>query len=151
MIAAKESFIACRAELEPILPTHYRELALDQDIIPLSVDWESYQRLEDAEVLFFATLRDEGALVGYYIGFVSPHLHYSTCKMCATDIFYVLPQYRLNGGGSVLFDQTERELIALGVKKWVVSYKDHLHAGAFLERHGLRLIEHVHSKTLGGA
>jgi GNAT superfamily N-acetyltransferase len=150
MLATVESFIACRAELEPVLPVHYRELALHQDAIPLVVDWDGYQRLEDDGILFFVTLRDAGVLVGYYIGFISHHMHYMTCTMCMTDIFYVLPECRLNGGGSVLFDAVERELINRGVQKWVVSYKDHLHAGAFLDKHGLHLIEHVHSKMLGG-
>lgn len=145
-----ESFSACADELAEIFDLHYKELALDQDRVPLLPRWGKYAVLEDAGVLFFMCVRQSGRMVGYYVGFVQHHMHYEGCLTCITDMFYILPDVRKHGAGSVLFDAVECELKRRGVQRWVVGYKDHLPAGQFLERHGLMPIERVHSKWIGG-
>jgi len=145
-----ESFTKCAPELERIFPLHYDELALDQDKVPLIPRWDQYAVLEQMGVVFFMTIRQAGELIGYYVGFIQPHMHYATCLTCITDLFYVRPDTRKAGAGSVLFNAVEVELKRRGVSRWVVGYKDHLPAGKFLEQHGLMPIERVHSKWIGG-
>ena len=150
LTAHVESFMACLPELAPVLPLHYQELALDQDKVPLDPDYSRYQMLEDAGALLFVALRQRGALVGYYIGFMLPHMHYASCMTCSTDIFYVLPELRLKGGGGVLFNAVEAELKRRKVQRWIVAFKCHLDAGGFFEQLDFVPIERVYSKWIGG-
>lgn len=86
-----ESFEENLEYLKPLLPIHYRELALNQDKVPLSPQFDKYAAAEQHGELIFITLRKAGQMVGYFIGFIAPGLHYSTCLTCQMDIFYVLP------------------------------------------------------------
>lgn len=149
MITAQvESFMAQLDELKPILPTHYEELALDKDDCPLDPRYDVYERMEAAGELLFVTLRQRGALIGYFIGFVHPGLHYQTVLTCHMDIFYVHPEHRGNGGGQILFAEVERELKRRGVTRWFVGAKLHLDASWLFERLGFRRIEVYYSKVL---
>ena len=91
---AIESFKQTLPEFEPILHDHYEELALNQDKVPLSPQYNIYFDREKIGQLLFVTARFEGSIIGYFIGFVSPGLHYSTCLTCQMDIFYVKKEYR---------------------------------------------------------
>jgi GNAT superfamily N-acetyltransferase len=59
--------------------------------------------------MMLVTLREDGEIVGYFIGFVAPGLHYKTCLTLTMDIFYVLPEHRGSGGGVILFKAVEKE------------------------------------------
>src|SRR5437870_914932 len=82
------------------------------------------RRDANGEVCYVA-LRDAGQLVGYFVGFVAPGLHYSTCLTCTLDIFWVHPEYRKGRSGIILFKAVESELKRRGVKRWFVGSKVH--------------------------
>ena len=114
---ASESFTAELEELKEILPLHYEELALDKDKVPLSPQYDVYTFREYQGELVFYTARKEGELVGYFIGFVAPGLHYSTCLTCIMDIFYVHPEHRGGNVGAELFGFAEKILKKRGVNR----------------------------------
>src|SRR6187551_676568 len=110
MITAQiEKFSEKLPEFIDLFPLHYQELALNKDSVPLDPQYEIYFRHEDAGQLLFVTLREMGEPVGYFIGFVSPGLHYKTCLTCVTDIFWVHPDKRGMGAGKLLFSFVEKE------------------------------------------
>jgi len=146
---AIESFTESLPELKPILPLHYEELALDQDKVPLSPQYDIYEAREKAGELTYITAREDGELIGYFIGFVAPGLHYSTCLTCIMDIFYIHPEHRGSNFGFKLFDFVEKELLRRGVARWFVGSKVHLDASWLFERLGFERVEITYSKYMG--
>lgn len=144
-----ESFEERLDELKVLLPAHYKELAMNQDKVPLSPRFEVYIEHERAGGLLFVTLRDAGELVGYFIGFIAPGLHYSTCLTCTMDIFYVRRDRRSGTSGVRLFRFVEAELRRRRVQRWTMGSKIHADASALFKRIGAVPIETYHSKWLG--
>lgn len=149
--AALESFTERLAELKPILPLHYEELALDRDKVPLDPQYEHYVARENLGELMFVTLREAGQLIGYFIGFVAPGLHYRTCLTLHMDIFYLVPQHRGKKGGMVLFDFVKQEAKRRGVQRWFVGNKEHskVHATELFQALGFEHVESTYSMWLG--
>jgi L-amino acid N-acyltransferase YncA len=149
MISQLERWPDVVDEFRLLIDDHYEELALDKDKVPLNVDWDRYMRLYEAGVLLFVSLRDEGKLVGYFIGFVMPHLHYVDCVTCAMDIYFVHPSVRGRFGGLRLLRQVERILRANGVHRWTMGSKNHAPSDRLFAAMGFKPIETYHSKWLG--
>ncbi len=146
---AIESFTENLPELKVILPLHYEELALDKDKVPLSPQYDVYEARENAGELIYITARKKGELIGYFIGFITPGLHYSTCLTCIMDIFYIHPEYRGLDFGFKLFNFVEKELLRRGVDRWFVGSKVHLDASWLFERLGFERTEITYSKYIG--
>lgn len=144
-----ESFTERLPELQPLLPLHYKELALNQDTVPLAPQYEVYIEREKQGGLIFVTLREAGELIGYFIGFIAPGLHYKTCLTCTMDIFYVHPDRRGGSAGVKLFKFVEAELTRRGVQRWFVGSKCHMDASWLFERLGFERVEVYYSKMLG--
>jgi GNAT superfamily N-acetyltransferase len=144
-----ESFEERLAELQALLPLHYRELALNQDKVPLQPQYHIYIERERAGGLLFVTLRDAGELVGYFIGFIAPGLHYETCLTCTMDIFYVRADRRSGSAGVRMFRFVEAELRRRGVQRWFMGSKIHADASALFKRIGAAPVETYYSKWLG--
>lgn len=146
---AIESFADRIPELRELLPAHYEELALDKESVPLSPQFDVYVEREIRGELLFVTVRESGDLIGYFIGFIAPGLHYSTCLTCTMDIFYVRKDRRTGSAGVRLFRFVEQELRRRGVKRWFMGSKTHADASALFERIGAARVEIYYSKWLG--
>jgi GNAT superfamily N-acetyltransferase len=145
-----ESFEERLAELQELLPLHYEELALNKDKVPLSPQYGIYIERERKGELIFVTMREAGALVGYFIGFIAPGLHYSTCLTCTMDIFYIHPDKRAQGlPGVRLFRAVEKELRRRGVDRWFVGSKAKADASALFEFLDFERVEIYYSKWIG--
>lgn len=146
-----ESFEERLNELKPLLPLHYEELALNKDHVPLDPQYDVYIARERQGELLFTVLREKGEMVGYFIGFISPGLHYKTCLTCIMDIFFVHPEKRNSGAGKLLFAEVEKELRRRGVQRWFMGSKMHKDASYLFEKIGAELVETMYSKWLGGS
>jgi GNAT superfamily N-acetyltransferase len=144
-----ESFEENLDYLKPLLPIHYKELALDQDKVPLSPQFDKYIAAEKRGELIFITLRNKGEIVGYFIGFISYGLHYSTCLTCQMDIFYVLPEHRGGGAGFELFKFVEKSLKKRNVQRMFVGSKMHKDASWLFNKLGYTPVETYYSTWLG--
>ena len=144
-----ESFEENLEYLKPLLPIHYKELALNQDKVPLSPQFDKYVATEKQGGLIFVTLRKAGEMVGYFIGFIAPGLHYSTCLTCQMDIFYVLPEHRGSGTGFQLFKFVEQQLKKRGVQRLFVGSKLHKDASWLFEKLNYTPVETYYSAWLG--
>jgi hypothetical protein len=145
-----ESFEDRLQELQELLPLHYRELALNQENVPLSPQYGVYIDRERKGELIFAVMRDEGQMIGYFIGFIAPGLHYSTCLTCTMDIFYIHPDKRGAAlPGVKLFKFVEKELIRRGVDRWFVGSKCKADASRLFEFLEFEKVEIFYSKYMG--
>lgn len=136
-------------ELMPLLPLHFEELALNKDKVPLSPQYWLYLERERAGELMFVVVRDAGELIGYFIGFVAPGLHYSTCLTLIMDIFYIHPDHRGNNTGFKLFKAVEAEAKQRGVQRMFVGSKVHLDASYLFEKLGYEKVETTYSLWTG--
>jgi GNAT superfamily N-acetyltransferase len=150
MITAQvESLHERLAEMQPLFPEHWKELALNQDKIPLDPQYEIYLERDARGEVLLVTLRDLGVLVGYFVGFIAPGLHYQTCLTLTMDIFWVHPDHRGQGGGLTLFRFVESEAKRRGVKRMFVGSKCHKEASWLFERLGYEKVEVYYSTWLG--
>ena len=144
-----ESFEQRLPDLKTLLPEHYKELALNQDSVPLDPQYHIYIERERTGGLLFVALRDSGELIGYFIGFIAPGLHYRTCLTCTMDIFYVRQDKRMGSAGVRMFRFVEAELRRRGVRRWFMGSKIHADASALFKRIGAEPVETYYTKWLG--
>jgi GNAT superfamily N-acetyltransferase len=148
LTAAPERFPEFLEEVKPLLPAHYEELALDRDRVPLSPQYDEYLKRDAQGAVLTIALREAGKLVGYFVGFVAPGLHYSTCLTLHLDIFWIHPDHRGQNGGFLLFRAMEAEARRRGVQRLFVGSKTHLPADYLFEKLGYRKVESVYSAML---
>lgn len=152
MITAQVECLTDRLEeMKPLFPKHWEELALNKDEVPLDPQYEVYLQRDAQGQVLFATLREDGHLIGYFVGFVAPGLHYKTCLTCTMDIFYLDPARR-NGSPKAaikLFRCVEQEARRRGVMRWFVGSKAHKDASVLFEYLGFEKVEVYYSKWLG--
>lgn len=100
-----------REEGQQLFEQHHREVGLDlgvdQENAPLSIDFDTFQRLEDAGALYALGLFDGQVLSGYAIATVSRHpfTRITTFTACA---LFVHPELRRGGRCKMLMDGLER-------------------------------------------
>lgn len=147
--AGVESFAERLGELKPLLPEHWEKLALDQDRFPLDPQYEIYLAREAQGELMFVALRDTGRLIGYWIAFIAPGLHYRTCLTATMDIWNVLPEYRNGVASMILMRAVEREYMRRSVQRSFVGEKIHRPCGRLFQAFGYTPVETHYSKTIG--
>lgn len=146
-----ESWAQFYPDSKAVFPEHWRELALFQDDFPLCIDEAKYETLDKSGILLIITARDSGMiLVGYYLWFLMPHMHYADSgPMGLTDMYFVLPAYR-RGVGAKLFIQSEIELRKRGAVKAITSCKVHQNHSELFRRLGWQLSDLTWVKNLKG-
>lgn len=144
-----ESFIATVGELRELVAGHWEKLALNKDDIPLAPQWEIYFAREELGELLFMPLRDRGRMVGYWIAFIAPGLHYKTCLTAQMDIWNVLPEYERTRAPLVLMKAVEAEYIRRGVQRSFAGEKLHRPCGKLYLKFGYEPVETHYSKMFG--
>lgn len=144
-----ETIADVKKEMEIINATHYDEIALDKDRMKLNPDFDKYQNIENAGSLIIITARKEGKLVGYWILFILPHLHYKDVLCGHTDIYYMLPEVRQGMTGVKLLSEGEKILKKRGVKKIFAGDKKHKNLGIIFDMLKWTAVETQYSKWIG--
>lgn len=147
---AVEEWADVRPEMEALFPTHWKEIALDQDQIKLAVDYDRYEQIAAAGAGHIVTVRADGKLVGYHVSLVATHPHYKNDLHGICDLFFILPEYRKGRIGIRMFQFVEETLKARGVVKMLASVKLHYDIGKVLSYLGWNEIERTYSKYIGG-
>lgn len=151
ILYAKERFADVIDEAMPLLLEHWREIAAYQDI-PLAIDRDEYQRIEDNGNLVIFTARLDGTLIGYSAFTVSINSHYSTSGLWAKgDVVYLDPVYRGSRIGLTFIKYCDDQLAELGIKAVIQHEKiAHPALGRVLQHLGYDNIERIWARRLGG-
>jgi GNAT superfamily N-acetyltransferase len=149
LTAAVENLTERLEDLKPFFPLHWEELALNQKQVPLDPQYDVYLAKDAAGEMMLVTLRRDGEIVGYFVGFVGPGLHYRTCLTLTMDIFYVVPEHRGDGGGFVLFKAVEAEARRRGVQRMFVGSKLHKDASFLFQKLGYEEVERFYCLWMG--
>lgn len=150
LTAQVESLTDRLEEMKPLFPAHWEELALNKDKVPLDPQYDEYLRRDAAGSVLFVTLRRDGELKGYFVGFVAPGLHYKTCLTLTMDIFWTAPEVRDGSAGVRLFRVVEQEARRRGVQRIFYGSKNHKDASRLFKVLGCEPVETYHSKWIGG-
>jgi GNAT superfamily N-acetyltransferase len=150
MITAQvEQYADCLPELMACYDLHWEELALNKDKVPLDPQYDVYAARDDAGQILFVTLRESGRLVGYFIGFIAPGLHYKTCLTLTMDIFWTHPDVRGGFSGVKLFRLVEKEAKRRGVHRMFYGSKLHKDSSRLFEFLKMEPVEIYYSKWIG--
>jgi len=98
----------------------------DRDFV-IEPDTAAYQKLADDGALVLVTLRDEGELRGYVIGFLYPTLHHKGILCGIGDSIYIEPDYRAHTWA--VAKRFEREIASLGAK--ILGWPVHLNGPVY--------------------
>jgi len=145
---ALENLAKVRREIEPLLEEHWKEIALNKEIIKLNPDWRAYAELDKINALRIYTARKEGKLMGYFVILVSRSLHYKDHLFANNDIVFLRKSARRGLTGLKLVKFAVESLQAEGVTKLHVNTKTHQPFDPIMERLGFEEIETVFSKVL---
>lgn len=150
MITAQvEPYMDCLPELMACYDQHWEELALNKDKVPLAPQYDVYEARDDAGQLLLVTLREAGRLVGYFIGFIAPGLHYKTCLTLTMDIFWTHPDVRGGFAGVKLFRAVEKDARRRGVHRIFYGSKMHKDASRLFEFLKMEPVEMYYTKWIG--
>jgi|SRR5271154_6877167 len=149
MRLAVETLAECWEEGQALLELHWREIALNRDLIKLDPDLASYQDLERHGQLQLVTMRDDqGTLWGYHVSLIRPHLHYHSSLTAFTDVFFIHPDHRQGTAAWKLFRFVEAQLKRRGVQRMYATCKLSLDLKPLFLRLGWTEIERVFTKLV---
>lgn len=149
-----ERFSPIVKQFPPVFKEHWREIALDQDQIPLEPNYDLYLNADLVGVLQVLTVRFGVLLVGYVFTMVGPALHYNSTIMAEVDMYWLDPAFRSGWTGVKMFTEVIRKMREVGAKKLFISEKIHFHnendrrVGLLLKRLGFAPVEIKHAMTL---
>lgn len=137
-----------RADIEPLLEDHYKEVAMYQDKIKLNVDWKAYELLEKNDKLRIMTWRENMELIGYNVFFLNQNAHYQDHLYAVNDIIYVRPDHR-GPEVKVFIDACEQAMVDEGVSVITYHMKEQKPFHALMEWAEYDHAEHVYMKYIG--
>ena len=85
---------------------HWREIAVNPEVMKLNPDWKRYYELEERNQLACLAARRFGLLIGYSVNVVTTHLHYADLRYMANDVLFLAEEERHGGVGAMLIDST---------------------------------------------
>ena len=91
---AIENVYEIHHEMDELLAIHYDQVSTHKHIKVLAPKWERFKELTEMGHCRTATVRtDDDELVGYFITFIFPHVHFD-CVMAMNDAVFLHPDHR---------------------------------------------------------
>lgn len=150
MITYQEEALAdCLEEMKPLLESHWEEIAIHKEVVKLDPDYDKYLLLDNMGMLHVLTVRDEGVLIGYFISFIQPHMHYKSTIYAVNDILYLDKEYRKGLTGYKMFKRAEELLTEIGVDVIVIHSKVNKDFKSLMDKLGFNMVENTYSKFVG--
>ncbi len=148
LTAQVEDFSSAFQEAAPLLEKHYNILSFHKGKFPLLPQLHVYQEREARGETVTITLRRDGSLIGYWMCFVAPGLHYSTCLTSIMDIWFIDPDHMAGKAPLILINAVENEMRRRGVNLWFAGEKLAKPCGRLFEKLGFEKVETFYAKWL---
>lgn len=135
-------------EAKDLFLIHWNEVAHYKDI-PLDIDVEMYNKMEDFGVLRIYSARDEeNKVIGYSFYILKNNAHYKKSFQASQDIIFIHPKKR--GFGKEFINWCDGELRKEGVQVVYhhVKAKKELNFGPLLEKLNYELVDLIYGKRL---
>jgi hypothetical protein len=114
-IFARETCDSVVGEIFTLMQAHYAEVAHHADIPP-ECDEAKYRRAEELNLLRLYTVRQEEALIGYWVGMLGFSMHYKSSFQARQDTLFLHPDYRQGLTGYRFLRWVDSQLAADGVE-----------------------------------
>jgi L-amino acid N-acyltransferase YncA len=131
-------------EAEPLFLEHMAELQHCVDV-PLNLDMGRYARLYADGQLLFLTVRLDGALVGYFILKIAPHMRSKHTLIAQEEAIYLKPEVRGGMLGLKLLQMGVEVAKAAGVDMLFIQSQEGKPIRALLQRIGMKKTAEVYS------
>ena len=118
-----EQFSGLVEPLRHLFTDMWSDMARDQSLPPMDVDFASYIRLEALGVLRTYTVRWQGELVGAAVYFIAPNLHHNNTVWATSDVIWIRPDMRRPLLGLRLLRHAEDDLRRAGATVFHVGTK----------------------------
>ena len=145
-----ERMETCLDEMKPLFEEHWEEIAHHQDKIKLNPNYDQYYKMEEMGMVHVCTVRDDGILIGYFVTFMVPHVHYQDHIWAMNDILFLHPDYR--GTKEIAFNLfmfAEKKLVELGVSVIQLHMKLDFPFEPLAKACGYKKVEYNYSKYVG--
>lgn len=150
LTAQAEEWEDVKDEIIPFLRQHWEEMEINKDKIPLDLQFAVYDSHAANKTLLVVTLRQEGKVVGYFWGFLIPHLHHKTCLTLMMDLYWVHPSVRGKGlPGVKLLREVEAEAKRRGAQQMFFGSKLHKDSSRLFEYLKMDPVEVYYNKWIG--
>lgn len=126
----KERLAPVLREILPLIRRDWEENGVDHESTPLVLDYDRYLNYDLVGILQLVTARANGALIGFVMAYVHPHIDHAETVWAQLTWYWVYPEYRGTGIGQGMVEAMLGYLARGGVK--VVEASEKLRA-----RHGL--------------
>jgi|TARA_R110002074_G_scaffold200080_2_gene367978 hypothetical protein len=137
-------------EIFPLLMEHWKEVAHDQELIPLNPNKDRYMELARQGMIHCLSCRTEdGEVVGYMITFLDTHIHYKDTIFASNDLIYIAPGHRKGLLGLRMIKEFENCMRRALVDVIHMHVKPHVDYGPLLSRQGYVVAETIYRKYIG--
>lgn len=133
-------------EAMPLFAEHWQAFQGDSGI-PFKPKREQYAALDAAGMVLFVSVRDAGAMVGYWLGLMVENMHSAGHVVCMADGMFIKPAYR-NGSGRRLLAVVEDAARNMGAARLVQATCARFPIDAWLKRLGFVIEDRVYLKEL---
>ena len=120
-----------------------------KDKIALNPDYDKYLDMDNMGLIHTVTVRDDNKLVGYYISFIMPNMHYKDHTYALNDVLFLEESYRKTGTAVGLFTFTEECLKDMGVSVMAIHMKTALPFDSLCEYLNYDYAERLYMKFIG--
>jgi predicted GNAT superfamily acetyltransferase len=126
---------------------HYNEVALDKSM-RLSPDWLRFRALEQQGSLLALAVQVGSDVVGYSVGILYRHLHYSDHLVYQNDVLFVDVEHRGGSVGLKLIRETEKRAREAGCSRVAWHAKEGTKLDALLPRLGYRVQDVIYTRSV---
>jgi hypothetical protein len=145
----RETFENVAPDLPPLLSDFWSDVARDQALPTLDVNYDMYLNIDRRGALRVYTARWRGELVGVLLFFVSPSLHHKSTIWATSDVFWLRPDARKPFVARRMLRFAEAGLKAEGVHTIRFGEKTARPAlGRLLEAMSFEAVEIIYHKVL---
>lgn len=144
----RETWASYVADAGPLWCEHYDEIATDKPNMPMRPDVALYEAMESLGRLVVLTAREDGALVGYFVGLIHPHPHYADVICGTEDAYFLTARCRRGMTGVRLLKAAETQLRAAGAHLALFHTKARKDLGLIFERLGFEKSDVIYRKRL---
>jgi len=136
-------------ELRPLFSLLWDDVAVDKDRFVAKCEEAKYEALEKAGALCVTTMRVDGKIAGYYVALIIANPHYEGQGLMAyTDMYFMLPEFRIGNLGMKLFAFSEKTWRERGAVKAYSSHKLHRDRSKMMLALGWKPTDLIYSKVL---
>ena len=144
----QEFLYSVRGDVENLIQDHYNEVYPVRNVFDWDMDWDAYEKLEEAEMLKIFTARDGKNLVGYLWVLLTPNLHSKGSVLACDDGLFVAETHRGKTVAKELIKFTEDCLREDGLKVFHIVGTTEKPINSFMKRMGYTEIETKFQKVL---